>query len=61
MSDEFKIMGFGEPPSMPNNKQVSSSGIKSSTMLFVLGLGIAVIFGAYYLNYVSENKQKNRN
>ncbi len=61
MSNEFKIIGFGVPPSISNTTQPSSSGIKLSTTLFVLGLGIAVIFGAYYLNYVSENKQKNRN
>lgn len=58
MSNEFKIMGFGEPPSMPNNKQVSSSGIKSSTILLLLGVGIAVTVGVYYLNLNNVNKNK---
>lgn len=59
MSNEFKIIGFGVPPSISNTTQPSSSGIKLSTILWLFGFGIAVTVGVYYLNLnnVSKNKQ----
>jgi len=58
MSNEFKIIGFGVPPSISNTTTPSSSGIKSSTILLLFGVGIAVTVGVYYLNLNNVNKNK---
>lgn len=61
MIDDFKLAGFGEPPSTPFNNQpaISPDGGNFNKALLLLGIALLLGLGINYLDNVRNRQQKN--